>query len=151
MRRLRNAGFSPTELLLYYLSCIRLVLEYTCPSWATSFYEYQKETLESVQKRALAIIIGSFRPISSTIYESQLMQYKLEPLESRRMNLSKSFFTDSLKNTSCINHIMPSQRDSEITMKLRRTNKYPLSAPNTETCRKWLIRWGPKQWQPNAL
>ena len=79
------------------------------------------------------------------------MQYNLEPLESRQMNLSKSFFTDSLKNTSCINHVMPSQRDPEITMKLRRANKYPLSAPNTETCRKWLIRWGLKQWQPNAV
>ena len=118
LRRLRNAGFSPTELLLYYSSCIRPVLEYACPAWATSIYKYQKETLESVQKRALAIITGSFRPISSTIYESQQMQYKLEPHESRRMNLSKSFFTDSLKNASCINHIIPSQRDEEITMKL---------------------------------
>ena len=68
------------------------------------------------------------------------MQCNLEPLESRRMNLSKFFFTDSLKNISCINHIMPSQRDTEITLKLRRVNKYPLSAPNTETIRKWLIR-----------
>ena len=55
------------------------------------------------------------------------------------MNLSKSFFTDSLKNTAGINYIMPSQRDPEITMKLRRANKYPLSAPNTEICKKWLI------------
>ena len=75
--------FFPTELLLYYSSCIRPVLEYACPAWATSMYEYQKETLESVQTRTLAIITGFFRPISSTIYESQLMQYKLEPLESR--------------------------------------------------------------------
>ena len=73
LRRLRNAGFSLTELLLYYSSCIRPVLEYACPAWATSVYEYQKETLDTAQKLALAIITGFFRPISSTIYESQLM------------------------------------------------------------------------------
>ena len=46
LRRLRNAGFSPTELLLYCSACIRPVLEYACPACATLIYENKKDFRE---------------------------------------------------------------------------------------------------------
>ena len=78
---LRRAGVSVTGMLKVYLSVIRPILEYAVPVWQ-SICEMQSEKLESIQRRALNVIL----PTVET-YKDALNSAGLEILTSRRTHL----------------------------------------------------------------
>ncbi len=53
---LKRAGVEENELLDYYRSVIRYVVEYASPAWSTAITKGQSESLEEIQKRAIYII-----------------------------------------------------------------------------------------------
>ena len=57
LRILQQAGFEVGDLVKVYCCYIRPVLEYACPTWHSSIPEYLSEQVESIQKRALRIVI----------------------------------------------------------------------------------------------
>ena len=57
LRQLKRAGVSCNDLLLFYCSAIRSVLEYTCMLFHRSLPRYLSEDLERIQKRAMGIIL----------------------------------------------------------------------------------------------
>jgi len=65
------------------------VLEYAAPAWHHLINRTQAQHLESVQKRAIHIIFSFTRCMS---YPNVLFVAQLESLETRRNNLSRSFF-----------------------------------------------------------
>ena len=57
LRFLKRAGVSVNDLVRIYCALIRSVLEYTSPVWS-SLPDYLSNHIESIQKRALRIILG---------------------------------------------------------------------------------------------
>ena len=59
LKKLKRAGVSVDDLLYYYQSVVRPVLEYACPVWHSSLSKQQIKSLENVQRRAVQIIAGN--------------------------------------------------------------------------------------------
>jgi hypothetical protein len=70
------------DLLLYYKSVIRPVLEYGCPVWQSDLTTEQRDRLESIQQWALRLISGS------SDYEMQCVLFDIEPIGVRLDNLT---------------------------------------------------------------
>ena len=56
LRALKKSGLTITQLVQVYCSIVRSVLEYACPVWA-ALPKYLEDAMESVQKRALRIVL----------------------------------------------------------------------------------------------
>ena len=55
-QQLRRADVPTRDLLHFYTTVVRPVLEYACPVWHPGLTAAHSELLESVQKRAIRII-----------------------------------------------------------------------------------------------
>jgi hypothetical protein len=51
-----NLRCSDTDLVTFYSTCVRTILEYACPAWFYSTTEYLREQIESIQRRIMRII-----------------------------------------------------------------------------------------------
>ena len=114
--------------LYFYTAVIRPVLEYAAPAWHHLINRTQAQHLESVQKRAIHIIFNFTRCMS---YPNVLFVAQLESLDTRRNNLSRSFFQDICKPTSCLHYLIPPPQDTSVTTRLRLTTSLP--RPNLRT------------------
>ena len=52
LRQLKRSGVAPSELVQFYVTCIRPVLEYASPVFHRSLPNYISEDLERIQRRA---------------------------------------------------------------------------------------------------
>ena len=64
-------------------------------------------------------------------YPNVLFDTQLESLDTRRNNISRSFFQDICKPTSCLHHLIPPPQDTSVTARLRLTTSLP--RPNLHT------------------
>ncbi|XP_073243562.1 uncharacterized protein [Porites lutea] len=95
LSQLKRAGICASDLVLFYCSTIRSVLEYACQVFHSSLPYYLSEELERIQKRALRIIF----PYAS--YNSALKEAGIPSLYDRRASLSSDLFNDIVLD---INH-----------------------------------------------
>ena len=56
---LRRSSVCHAELLLFYKTMVRPILEYACPVWQSGLTEQHRQRLEAIQRRAFRIISGS--------------------------------------------------------------------------------------------
>ena len=124
LAQLRRARVSPEDMLKFYITVIRPVLEYAAPVWSTSLPEYLNYKLEQIQKRALRTIYPSLK------YDQALDTSGLETLQLRRTNLCKNFFRKIQNETDRINHLLPPIRNPSY--ELRRFSKYIMPKIRTE-------------------
>jgi hypothetical protein len=123
LKLLKRSAMSLTDLLQYYKSVIRPVVEYACPAWQSSLNEDQRNRLEAIQKRALRIISG-YNTDSS--YETQCMLYGINSINFRLDLLTRSFFFNKVcQPNDCLHRLLPPERSSEAVSKLRRPEKLP--------------------------
>ena len=54
----KRCSLSTSDLLYFYTSAVRPLLEYACPAWHTSLTEQNKQ-IERIQIRAIKIILNS--------------------------------------------------------------------------------------------
>ena len=87
-KQLRRAGVPPQQLLHFYTTVIRPVLEYASPVWHYSITHAQSKHLESIQKRAVHIIFSFTCGMS---YPNVLIVANLDSLSDRRDKLSHLF------------------------------------------------------------
>ncbi len=88
LTRLSRSGLEPEELVEYYTSFIRSVLEYACPAWFTNIKDSgQMWELEHIQVRAMKII---FQNIS---YKQALTHIGHR---RREINCITTLYTDSI-------------------------------------------------------
>ena len=108
LKQLKTAGVLYKQLLHFYTAVIRPVLEYAAPAWHHLINRTSAQHLESVQKRAIHIILNFTRGMS---YPNVLFVAQLESLETRRNNVSRSFFSRYLQTNilSSLSH-SPSPR-----------------------------------------
>ena len=92
LAQLKRSNVGTKELLQFYITCIRPITEYACPAFHNSLTNYLSNDLESIQKRALRIIIPW------TSYSEALSIAGLQPLYARRQELTESLFMDIASN-----------------------------------------------------
>ena len=126
LRLLKRSAVSQDDLLHYYKSVIRPVLEYACPVWQSSLTVHQRDRLESIQRRAVAIITGS------SDYEFHCVALDIQPVSVRLDALARSFFRCIDRPDDCLNRLLPAIRSAEITDKLREANRLPLLSCRTK-------------------
>ena len=95
--RFKTLGGSPEQLLKVYHTRVRSTLEFAAPVFDSGLTKEQSRQMESVQKKAFAIILGS----SYTSYESALSSLNQERLDTRRHLLAYKF---ALKCTASPRH-----------------------------------------------
>ena len=132
LKQLKRSGAPTEDLVCFYTSVIRTVLEYACPVWHSSLTTGQSDMLESLQKRALRIIY------SDMDYHTSLFLAELDTLYSRREHLTQRFYKRNIDcSSSCLNYLLPEQRD--FVTKLRRASKYESFRTRTERFRNSCI------------
>lgn len=114
LKLLKRSCVSESDLLLFYISMIRSVLEYACPVWHTGLTAEQGHRLESVQKRALAIIYGN-----NNNYIDNCAKANVLTLNTRRDMLCRSFFKQLSRSDNCLDYLLPCSRSTEVTDRLR--------------------------------
>ena len=93
--RFKQLGGTRDQLSLVYQTRIRSVLEFAAPVFHGNLTCDQSRQIESTQKKALAIILGS----EYVCYESALTILKLERLDLRRTRLCYTFALKCTKST----------------------------------------------------
>jgi len=83
LKQLKRAGAGTDDLLCFYCSVIRPVLEYACPVWHSSLTAALSRALESLQKRAMNIIFPDMD------YKLSLVMARINTLEERQQVLTK--------------------------------------------------------------
>ena len=79
LRQLKRAGICASDLVLFYCSAIRSVLEYACEVFHFSLPSYLSEELERIEKRALRIIF----PYEATTARSKRQAFPLFTTDER--------------------------------------------------------------------
>ena len=129
LKQLKRAGLSPNDLLCFYSTAIRPVLEYACVVWHHGLTKTQSDRLEALQKRAVRIIWGDI--IKGMPYQLALSLCHLDSLYERRIKISRSFFEAICSVDSCIHHLLPPKRDQSILARLRSASTYPIPLVKT--------------------
>ena len=84
---LRRARVPVNDIVSFYSTCIRSVLEYCAPIFHHALPAYLSDELEHVQKLALSIILPN-----DMSYHKRLSLCNLETLKDRRIELCNIFF-----------------------------------------------------------
>jgi len=135
LKKLKRAGVPPHQLLYFYTTVIRPVLEYASPVWHHSITRAQSYQLESIQKRAVHIIYSDTRGMS---YPNVLFVANLNSLKDRRDRLSRSFFYTICKPDSCLHHLLPPSRDTSVISRLRSSTSLPRPISRTKKFQSFL-------------
>ena len=87
---LKRRSLSTSDLLYFYISAVRPLLEYACPAWHTSLTSdtEQSKQIERIQIRALKIILNS----NCIDYDNLCLSHNLDTLNNRRNQLCMTFF-----------------------------------------------------------
>ena len=112
------SGSSLENLVCFYTSVVRPILEYACPVWHSSLTVAQADALESIQKREM-------RLLCQADYTMACMIVGIENLHSRREHLTLSFFNRNVLNTeSDLHYLLLVTRDPDIINRLRKPKQY---------------------------
>jgi hypothetical protein len=131
LKQLARSGASREDLLCFYSTAVRPVLEYACPVWHSSLTAADSDALESLQKRAMRIIHPQLD------YNTALCLDDIDPLKSRRETLTEKFFLNNILNSnSCLHYLLPEPRDPNIINRLRHPKQYEPMPSRTEKFRK---------------
>ena len=107
LKQLKRAKVPPNDMLLFYTTCIRPVLEYPCPVFHHSLPQYQSNEMERLQKRTLRIT----QPDLS--YAEALVALDITSLYERRKALSNVLFDQIVRDESHKLHdLLPPRNES---------------------------------------
>ena len=123
LQQLKRSGVPRDGLLTFHKSVITPQLEYACPAWSTSLTKEQCATIESIQKRALKIIVPN------STYADALIDTKLLSLEERRTDICRKFFKNIQDPNNVLHNMLPPKRSPRYT--LRNQLEYPLPKVKT--------------------
>ena len=82
--QLKRAKVTPTDLGLFYSSCIRSIMDYAVPGFHFSLAKYLMQELERIQKRAMSIIC------SGVISHEAVVIMNLKELATHHYEIRKS-------------------------------------------------------------
>ncbi len=118
-------------MLRIYLSLVRTVCKYACQVWATCLTEELCTVLESIQRRALIIIVPHLT------YEKGCNYLDLPLLKDRCKELCSSFFNQMTIDDHQLNDVIPEKR--LIMYNVREQSEHPLPLCKTNIYKNTLI------------
>ena len=118
LKKLKRAGVSREDLLHFFQTVVRPILEYACQAWHTSLTKEQTKSLENIQRRTLQIIVGNVS------YDVACDKLNLSTLADRRASICSTLFRQITCDSHVLHYLLPAQRDAEIASCLRSSNKY---------------------------
>ena len=86
MVQFKRAKVTPTDLGLFYSSCIRSIMDYAVPAFHFSLPKYLMQALERIQKRAMSIICPGVS------YHEALVIMNFKELATHHDEISESLF-----------------------------------------------------------
>jgi Reverse transcriptase (RNA-dependent DNA polymerase) len=126
LKLLARSGARKEDLVYFYSSIVRPILEYACPVWHSSLTVAQSDALEAIQKRAMRIVFQSMDYVTACILAN------IDALSARREQLTMKFFNRCVLNPdSCIHYLLPEKRAPEIINKLRKSSQFEISQSRT--------------------
>ena len=124
LSQLKRAGISSDDLLAFYYSVIRSVLEFSCQLFHRSLSKYLSDDIERIQRRAIRIIFPNLS------YCEALNKAGIPTLSERRESLSTKLFEDIVGNEHHkLANLLP-QMSSSYARRLRNKRRF-----NTPVCR----------------
>ena len=106
LKRLKQLGAKPSDLMDVYIKQIRCLLEFAVTVWHPSLTNEDRLKIERVQKAALYVIMGQ----EYRSYRTALKHFQLETLFLRRNKLCKTFAIKSLKDKKFSKWFKPNQK-----------------------------------------
>ena len=100
LRARTKSGLTIKQLVQVYCSIVRSVLEYACPVWAAP-PKYLDDAIESVQKRALRIILPTCH------YDDALIQSGIAALSQRREEACTNFIKRDRLSSPVLKPLIP--------------------------------------------
>ena len=101
VRLLKRASVAEQDLVTFYITCIRSVLEYACPAWFYSTPSYLLEQLESIQRRTMRVIYPDHS------YHDACLQARVPRVKERLEDLCKSFFASMQNHQHKLHGLLP--------------------------------------------
>jgi hypothetical protein len=101
LKQLRRSGMQDDDLIVFYKTIVRPVLEYACPVWHAGLTKAQSDAIESVQKRALRLVFPSLS------YRASLTKTGIETLLARRDDICKQQFSAICSEQHKLHHLLP--------------------------------------------
>ena len=120
LRQLKRAQVKSKELVLFYLTCIRSVIEYACALFHSSLPQYLSVNLERCQKRALRIMFPDKE------YDEALACTGLISLHERLENIANK-----------LHKLLPPRNVSRVDFRKKRAFNLPVD--RTDRCRNSFI------------
>ncbi len=108
LRLLKKFGFTKPELVTVYKGYILPLLDYADVVWHSSITCKQSSQLETLQRRACRIVLGS----KFTSYNDALQDCELESLSSRREDHCQRFAEGLAKSTRTMDLLPPTRYES---------------------------------------
>ena len=105
------------DLLAFYCSVIRPILEYGAEIWNGGLTQEQKKSIERIQKRVLRIIYPNLD------YDQAITETKLQTLEERRDDLCVSLIKKMLEPNHKLHSLLP-KKLKDIRQKETRTSSH---------------------------
>ncbi len=104
LSQLKRSNVATKELLLFYITCIRPVVEYASPVFHDSLTQFLSNDLELIQKRAMKVIFPK------ATYDQALNFANIHSLKKRRQDLTDKLFHEITSNEDHrLNSILPSR------------------------------------------
>ena len=120
--QLKRAKIPIQELITFYITCIRSVLDYAVPVFHYSLPKYLSQELERVQKRAFGIIYPHLK------YVEALNLSGIEYLSTHHQNSCKKLFNAIIKDTyHSLHHLLPPRHNSIYDLRSNRSFDAPCS------------------------
>ena len=115
IKLLKRASVPQKDILNFYFTCIRPVLEYCAPVFHHSLPAYLSDDIERVQKRALSII----DPYAS--YQENLSCFKISSLKERRSSLCEKLLNSiMLDNSHKLFQFLPKENVNKYNLRRQR-------------------------------
>ena len=127
---LRKAGVPLLDIVNFYCTCVRPLLEYCAPVFHHALPSYLSEDLERIQKRALNVISPGHS------YCDTLARLGLKTLRSRRQSLCLKIFQSILSDKRFSNLVPPRHKVSH---NLRHSRTFSLPRFRTDRYQRSFI------------
>ena len=123
--QLKRAKISIQELITFYITCIRSVLDYAVPVFHYSLPKYLSQDLERVQKRVFGIIYPHLK------YEEALNLSGIEHLSTHHQNSCKKLFNAIIKDSNhSLHYLLPPRHNSIYDLRSIRPFDVPVCKTN---------------------
>lgn len=141
LKQLKRSSVSLDDLLYFYCTVVRPILEYACPVWHSSLTKELSDCIERIQKRAIYVIFGTGN------YNEIIKKHHIDNLHDRREMLSKKFFNSIMSPTNCLHYLLPEPRDIDVTIKLRNARVFIPETARTNRFKNSFIQYGLEHYQ----